>query len=140
VLQEGNGGSAESYGAELATTLQPTDGTTLRGSYSYIQIFGTDATSAAAPRNQLYLQSSTQLSREIEGDVIWRYVDRIPGIAPAYNVLDLRLAWKPYDNLEWSFVARNLLDDKHPEYTYSPIGDVFSQVPTEVYTMITLTY
>lgn len=140
VLQGGNGGSAESYGAELATTLQPTDGTTLRGSYSYIQIFGTDATTAAAPRNQLYLQSSTQLSRQIEGDVIWRYVDRVPGIAPAYNVLDLRLAWKPYDNLEWSFVARNLLDDKHPEYTYSPIGDVFSQVPTEVYTMITLTY
>lgn len=140
VRQTGIGGSAESYGAELTATVTPTNRTTLRGSYSYIQIFGTSATTAAAPRNQLYLQSSTQFSRQIEGDVIWRYVDHVPGIAPAYNVLDLRLAWKPWENLEWSFVARNLLDDKHPEYTHSPLGDVFTQVPTEVYTMMTLTY
>lgn len=138
--QSGNGGSADSYGAELSSTLTVTPWMNVKGSYSYIQIFGTSNTTSAAPRNQLYLQSSMDLSSTVQGDVIWRYVDTVPDIAQHYNVMDLRLAWRPCDGFEWAFVARNLLDDKHPEFTNSVIGDVGTQIPTEVYSMITWEY
>ena len=140
VQARGKGGSAESYGAELSTTLQATSWMKLMGNYTFIEIFGTDADTAAAPLHQLYLQSSMDLSKTVEGDITWRYVDSVPTIANQYNTLDLRLAWKPFAGFEWAVVARNLLDHGHREFSPTVVGDVITGVPTEVYSVITWTY
>ena len=137
VQQRGNVGSAETYGGELAGVWDMNDHVKMRGAYTYTRIHGD---SANTPVNQVYLQTSMDLSKTVEADVIWRYVDSIPGVVTHYNVMDLRLAWIPRSNFEWSVVARNLLDDKHPEFGPSPTGGVFTQVPTSVYSMVTWQY
>ena len=137
VQQRVNAGSAETYGGELAGVWDLNDHVKMRGAYTYTRIYGA---SANTPVNQVYLQTSMDLSKTVEADVIWRYVDSIPGVVTHYNVMDLRLAWIPHPNFEWSVVARNLLDDKHPEFGASPTGGVFTQIPTSVYSMVTWQY
>ena len=139
-VQRGSGGSAESYGAELASTLDLSERLRVRGSYTYTRIYGTTADTKQTPVNQLYLQSSLEVTKNVEADLIWRYVDVIPGVVSHYNVMDMRLAWRPGRQFEWAVVARNLLDNKHPEFSGGPIGGRSTQVPTSVYSMITWQY
>ena len=138
--QRGNSGSAETYGTELSAVFDVSESMRVTGSYTYLRMYGVAASDKKAPINQLYLQSSMDLTETVEGDIVWRYVDSITGIARHYNAMDLRLAWRPTDNFEWAFVARNLLDDKHPEFASTPTGGVFTQVPTDVYSMVTFQY
>lgn len=44
-----------------------------------------------------------------------------------YVRLDLRLGWKPTDNIEISLAGQNLLDDEHSEF-----GQSFFIVPSRV--------
>jgi iron complex outermembrane recepter protein len=136
----GNSGSAESYGTEFFSSYTITDWWNVTGNYSYIQIYGASDDTKAAPRNQVYLHSAMELSPQWETDVIWRYVDNVPSIAPAYSVMDLRLAWLPHEHLEWAVVARNLGDNSHREFGPSVFGDLTTEVPTEVYTTLTIRY
>ena len=127
----------ETYGAELAADWRPAGWWRLYGTYSFLEMnlypdrslpasARADAQGAEgrSPRHQAYLQSSFNLPRSLELDIMGRYVGALPGFMeeiPAYFALDARVAWRPRANLEIAVVGQNLLDDHHPEFGVSSI-------------------
>ena len=97
-------------------------------------------TEGSSPRNQLYVQTSWDLTPTLELDVAWRYTDELSAqLVPAYNAMDIRLAWTPCDNFEWAVVGRNLLDQQRFEFGSDPfLGTIATEVEREVYTMVTI--
>ena len=76
-----------------------------------------------SPQNQVYLQSSWDLTKEWEFDLMGRYVDSLsnfpsaaPRRVPSYISMDARLGWRPNKNWELSVVGQNLLDSHHLEF------------------------
>jgi iron complex outermembrane recepter protein len=137
-----NGIDGESYGGEATVTVAPTDSVRLSASYSLLrmQMHGspTDAAETIelnAPTHQLVLRSAFDLTGQISLDAQLRYVDNVQSI-PAYLAADLRLSYRPIDNLELALVGQNLLDSGHPEQT-SPLGLPNAEVPRSVYGTIT---
>jgi len=122
-----NGQKGESYGAELTADYRVTDWLQFHGGYTALKVqlrpkagstdrtFG--STESHDPNHQFFLRSSLQLPAHFEFDASFRYVTDIANQrVPAYGELDLRLAWKPIENLELSIVGQNLLHDHHPEF------------------------
>ncbi len=56
--------------------------------------------------------------------------------APSYFKLDLRLGWKPTENLDISLVGQNLLEDQHKEWD-SAYGFDNTEVPRGGYVKVT---
>ena len=144
----------DTYGAELGADWHPAKCWRLYGAYSFLEMnlhpdSGLSATTVAnaqsaegrSPRNQVFLQSSLDLPRDMELDVMGRFVDRLPGFMqeiPAYFSLDARLAWRPRRDLEISVVGQNLLDDHHPEFGASSIiAAPVVEIRRNVYTKFT---
>ena len=137
-----NAGAGYSYGVEWTSHCRMTDGWEMHAAYTFLnlELFPDPRMAGSSPRNQLYLQSSWDLLCSLELDVAWRYVGSLPSevVAP-YNVMDVRLAWQPNANLEWSFVGRNLLDKSHPEFGDDLLTGVFAtEVQREFFTYFTL--
>ena len=161
-LPRGNRLSGETYGIELSATWQVTDWWKLYGSYSFLQMQlhrDTGGLSAAqgaslasqeagfegqSAQNQVYLSSSFDISRDVEFDIIGRYVDNLPGSPPgikSYIALDARLAWRPNDHLVVAIVGQNLLGDRHLELgRASTVGGPLNEVRRGVYASMTLTW
>jgi iron complex outermembrane recepter protein len=77
------------------------------------------ASEAADSDRQFSLHSSLDLPGHFEFDALFRYVSRITNPTqdvPPYSELDLRLAWRPTPNLEFSVVGQNLLQNRHAEF------------------------
>jgi len=141
----GNTDEADTYGAELASTFQVHEDWQLTGSYSllYLDVHAPpgDITQRSSPHNQAYVRSSWDLRRDVEFDLIGRYVDNLPAVGVSnYLTIDARIAWRIYDNLEWAVVGRNLLDNRHPEFIDTLSGIVGTEVQSEVYTTLTWTH
>jgi len=69
-----------------------------------------------------------ELTRQVDFDVWLRYVDALRSSnVPGYVTLDLRLAWRPLQNLELALVGQNLVDSHHPEFVPEELF-----LPTEV--------
>ena len=108
-----------------------------------IDVLGAVRSDLPVPNNEFYLQSSFDLGRHWDLDLIGRYVDSIeaPVSTPKYIVGDVRLAWHPKDNLEVSVVGRNLLHGKFYQYNYDPVfGTVATEVGPEVYGQVAWRY
>lgn len=136
--------SADTYGAELASTLQVRDDWQLSGAYTllYMDMHAAagDVRQGSSPNNQAKLRSSWHLNPEWDLDLIGRYVDNLPALGiSSYLTMDARLAWHPYDNFEWALVGRNLFDDRHAEFRDVLAGLVGTEVQAEVYTTLTWT-
>jgi iron complex outermembrane receptor protein len=136
---------ADTYGAELACTVDMREDWRITGSYSYLYLDmhapATDLTQGSNPHNQVYVRSSWDLSDDWQFDLIGRYVDNLPALGvPSYLVADVRLAWLPYQNFEWAVVGRNLLDGTHPELIDTQSGMVGTEVQPEMFTTLTWTY
>ena len=136
-VQWQNGMQGETYGVEVGADWRAVDWWRLYGAYSFLEMrlhrrSGLPASAEAAerqsPEHQVYLQSSWDLPRNVEFDLIGRFVDHISGFNTAnpndptapdvigdYFALDARLAWLPRKNLELAVVGQNLLDNHHPE-------------------------
>lgn len=125
----------ENYGVEIDTTYQVLDWWRLRVGYVFLkenlrEKSGRDdlnnaGLETADPEHQASLQSFMSLPGHIELDGRLRWVDRlttvsggIEGSVPSYFSLDLRLGWNPREDLEFSIVGQNLLDDHHPEFGF----------------------
>lgn len=120
------------YGVEIAPTWRPIENWMLKGSYSLFRSdLEMDAGSAAspsaadsnnkAPKNRFSLFSYLSLPHDVELDAAIHYVDSlsvisVPGYIPSYWRGDLRLGWKPIDQLELSLVGQNLFDHRHYEF------------------------
>jgi iron complex outermembrane receptor protein len=148
-LNLGNVIRAQSYGFELAATTQLTDCWQIRGAYSFLQLevlgvapgtVGTTDAEGLSPTNQLYVQSSHDLGRGVELDLIGRYVDTLPAAGvPAYFVGDVRLGWQYTPDVELFVVGRGLFDDGHREFEGDEaIGGVATGVRSEVFGGVTI--
>ncbi|MEW6304361.1 MAG: TonB-dependent receptor [Verrucomicrobiota bacterium] len=140
----------ESYGGELAATWKPLDKWRLRASYSYLDLqlhrrsgstdTGSENAEGSSPHHQFTLQSSVDLPGRTEFDCAVRYVDNLPNPSlaiPAYLTLDVRFGWKPRENLEFSIVGQNLLDNRHPEFRPTIITTQSTEVERSVYAKVT---
>ena len=137
--------AGDTYGAELASTMRMNPRWEITGAYTllYMDIHAPEGNliEGSSPHNQVYLRSSWNPRRDWRVDLIGRYVDNLPALAvPSYLTGDVRLAWRPVDNLEWAVVGRNLIDSPHSEFTEAVSGVVGSEVYPEVFTTLTWTY
>lgn len=139
-----NDGDGYAYGFELASNYELREWWRLYGAYTLLHehFYNSSMNVGNAPNNQIYLQSSWDLQRNISFDAIARYMDELEGAGvPAYTTMDLRVAWSPNKNLQWVVAGRNLLDSSHPEFTFDPLtGNVATNVQREVYSLLTLRY
>jgi iron complex outermembrane recepter protein len=136
--------TADTYGGELACTYDVRQDWQVTGSYSYLYLDVHEAGSqsqGSSPHNRVYVRSSWDLNRDWQFDLIGRYVDNLPALGiPSYLVADMRLGWQPYKNFEWAFVARNLLEGTHSEFTEASTGIIGTEVQPEIFTTLTWTY
>lgn len=137
--------AGDTYGAELASTLQLNDRWEITGAYTllYMDIHAPEGNliQGSSPHNQVYLRSSWNPRSDWKVDLIGRYVDNLAALnVPSYLTGDVRLAWTPRKNLEWAVVGRNLIDSPHLEFADPLGGTIGSEVEPEVFTTLTWTY
>lgn len=143
-----------SYGVELSTYFQLLPWWRLQGGYTYLRTdlrvkpgmfdFNNALNETADPKHQFSLRSIMDLGENVEFDARLRWVDSfqynvsgVPDTVPSYFELDVRLAWRPTENVELAVVGQNLLHDQHLEYVVAnPNPRV--EVERAVYARITL--
>lgn len=152
-----NGVEGETYGVELAADWHPARWCRLFGTYTFLEMklhadrslppatsSSAEATEGHSPEHQVYLQSSFDVSRSVQLDLMGRYVSRLTGFPdaiPAYVSLDARLAWRPSRDLELSVVGQNLLDNHHPEFSSSQqLGTPLTEIRRCVYGRLKWTF
>lgn len=125
--------AGKATGVEALVTFMPVDRWRVTGSSSFLELdlvpAGLDANRGVTfelgtPQHQLGVRSYLDLPREFQVDAMFRHltaVRRVPQIVdnvrvPAYAELDLRLAWRGWEDLELSLVGQNLLHDSHVEF------------------------
>jgi iron complex outermembrane receptor protein len=125
----------ENHGAEVAFDFRPVQSWRLHADYRFLKEsihvkpgrfdLNNALNETSDPEQQWMLRSSWDVTERLEVSAAWRWVDdrpthsgATPGFVPSYSDLDLRVAWRPTDNLELAIVGRNLLHDQHPEYGY----------------------
>jgi len=143
VTQYQNCNSAQTTGFELNGTWKVTDYWRLQGWYSflYMQVQGTGGSGIPgdSPKSSAYLMSSWDLPRNVELDVMPRFVQQLPDLnVPSYVTMDARLAWKPNEHWECSVVGQNLLQSHHLEFV-GPFT-IVSEVNRGVYGQVIFRY
>ena len=143
-----NNTRALTYGFETTANYQVHEQWRLFASYS---VFEAQAQSSEtgntafiegnSPHNMVYLRSSWDLGKDLQFDLIGRYVDRLSALdVPKYFQMDARIGWYATKNLEISFVGQNLLDGHHPEFVDALGGLTSTEVRRSWYGMISWTY
>jgi iron complex outermembrane receptor protein len=126
-----NDGRAQ--GGEVLATVSPYQQWRVTASYAYldlsIDVGGRDQNrgrffDGATPRHQFTVRSFLDLPNDLQLDAQLRSlsdVRRLPPVItgegiPGYTELDVRLAWRGWQQMELSLVGQNLLHDHHPEF------------------------
>lgn len=136
------------YGVELALDWRPLPWWNLRAAYSFLEMDLTEhyrtydlfsgGTEDESPEQQFSLINRLNLGRQIELDVIARYVDALPSLGiDDYVTADVRLAWTPRDNVELAIVGQNLFDGDHAEYASNYVNTIPTNVERGVYGKVT---
>lgn len=119
-------------GGEIGPEWRPTGYWRLRASYSYLNmnlskapgsaLGGTPAmVEGASPRHEANLDSSFDITKKLQIDLMYRYVSALPAVlAPAYSTGDARVAWRFTPEVEISVVGANLFQPYHVEYAGDP--------------------
>jgi iron complex outermembrane receptor protein len=130
------------YGGEAVFTIAASAAWRLSASYSLLlmDMRGEPSSAAASlesntPTHQAVLRAAYDFTRHVSLDAQLRYVDNVQSV-PAYLTADVRLSWRPTDDLELSLVGQNLFDDQHPEQA-STIGLPTVEVPRGFYGKLT---
>ena len=136
-----NSQKVDSRGVEVALNLIPTDWWKIDVAYTYLTLSQKTAgkqISGSSPRNQLSIRSSLDLPKNVELDVWVRYVDDLPVLnVDDYVTVDVRLSWKPRQDLELSIVGKNLTEEQHLEFVdqFFPVRS--TEVERSVFTKVT---
>jgi len=138
----------KTYGFELSTTIQASEGWQLRGSYRLLKEdidikagrtdFNNTLNETADPEHQFSVRSYMELPGNVGFHTGLRWVGKrtinnagVPASIPSYFELDTRLAWDIEGPLEVSIAGRNLLHRHHPEYSVP--GPTQVQIGRSVY-------
>jgi iron complex outermembrane recepter protein len=141
-----NDGDGETYGVELAANWRATDRWQLYSQYTFLQLLAHGGVmpefEGMSPHHQVYLRSAWDIGRNLEFDLMGRYVDYLPDVeVPSYITMDLRLGWRPRERLELAVVGQNLLQDHHREFGSEIRSRVqVTEVPRGVYGTATWRY
>jgi iron complex outermembrane receptor protein len=137
----------QTYGLEVAASWTVADYWRVNAGYTWLQMnlilepgsqdVATPASEGKGPHNQCNIRSYFDLSRCLELDAALYYVDNLPnqGI-PSYFRLDVRLGWRPRDNVELVLGAQNLLEPRHIEFTSSIINTLPTPAERSVYGLV----
>lgn len=128
----------ETHGLELSADFRPFDWWRMDGAWSFLsmamRLKDPQAIDLAAyvektnAKHQLFLHSGLDIGPKVELDAWLRYVGEIVYLRPHFSLqipknqadkyiqFDLRLAWKPIQNLELSVIGRNL-GGAHQEFS-----------------------
>jgi iron complex outermembrane receptor protein len=116
----------ESYGVEITADYRLTEGWRVWVGYTEMRSnIGPKSGSTDAggtrelsdPDRQVIIRSFVDLPGNLQLDGIFRWVSELETTeVPAYSELDLRLAWRPSEEIELAVVGQNLLDQRHPEF------------------------
>ena len=134
-----NGYQGDSWGDEIAAEWRPTANWRLRASYSYLGMGfrltdqntdpGVLTMGGQSPRNQVVLQSSSNLGQNLEFDISLKYVSALPALSVSDSMTaDVRLAWHGLEGVELSLVGQNLFDGSRLQF----VPEFLPWVPTKV--------
>ena len=157
-----NGMQAEAYGLEVSANWFIKPWWRVHAAYSWLNLeahldegintqdYAYDpATETRDPEHQVSLRSSIDLGDNWDLDVWLRHIGELEQYAEtaiysgidAHTDLDIRLAWRPMKNLEFSVTGRNLLEEEHTEFGEEPLQLYFiNGIPRTVYGQIKLTF
>ena len=140
----------ETYGVETVANWQAHDHWRLTASYTHLNMQlhlqpGSTAAAAGAvaaerqsPRHEVALRSRLDLTRTVEFDTNYRFVDSLPALGvAAYHSMDLRLGWRPRKHLEFALVGQNLLNSAHAEFRTGFVAPVPKEIERSVYGKVT---
>lgn len=132
-----NGASAETYGLELSLKYKYSDFFQGHLAYSFLENNPKGYESYGFPRHQISLQSDFSISKNMQLNIWFRFVDEMDALysfetsqkyeIDSYLTMDIRLAWQIQPKLEFSVVGQNLLRGDHVEF----VQESFS-APVEV--------
>jgi len=120
----------ETYGVETSVNWRALESLNLSASHSLLVIAlhnnnsnpSTAASAQAAetqsPKYEANLHASWDVSKNISYDAMLYYVSAVSGFeVESHTRLDMRLAWRMMDGLEFDVVGQDLLDPYHREFT-----------------------
>jgi len=137
-------------GVEVLGTVMAGEQWRVNASYAYLDLtiepHGQDQNrgrffDGATPRHQFGLRSFVDLPARFQVDGVLRSLSAVRRLPPvvegtgidAYTELDLRVAWRGWQQIELSLVGQNLLHDHHAEFgPATQRGDVERTVYTKV--------
>jgi iron complex outermembrane receptor protein len=142
---------ARTYGVELAADIELTSWWLVRLGYTFLQVRNRakgesilgDPTiqDGTSPHHEGFLRSSMNLAKNVELDLVPRYVGKLGTIGVAsYFELDARLAWRPAAWVELAIVGRNLVHSRHTEFRNIGAGPVPTALQRQAYAAVTLTF
>jgi len=124
------------YGGEIAPEWRPATFWRLRGSYAFLRIslkqaltkeiaIGPASDNGSSPQHQASFDSSFDISKKLQLDLIFRYVSALPDQrVRAYSTGDARMGYRLGKHLGFSLVGQNLFQPGHVEYLGDPGGPV----------------
>jgi len=135
-LQVANGGAVTTWGCETWASYKPASNIRVRGWVSYYREHyvypawaGSGVSGGQTPRWQASLESYWDPTSRVSLNAAWRYVDPLPNLqVPAYQTMDVRVAWRPWKSWELAATGRNLFAAKHVEFVSPYINVVTSTV------------
>ncbi len=150
-FQSVNGSRADTYGLEILADWAPSERFKLQMWYAYVDMQidarpGFDPAigeknEGQTPNHQTSLRSTWDVGRDWELDAWLRYVDGLPSHpVPSYFEIDLHIGWRPSDSIELSLVGRNLLHDRHPEFTDLVVPGEPSEVERSIHGKVTWSF
>lgn len=143
----GNERTGETYGFESSIDYNITDWWDIDLSYTFLEMQlrpddTTDEDESESPQNQISLRTGFDLPKDVELDFWFRYTDRLPGfnIDDIYS-LDIRLGWKPREDMEFVIGAHSLLDSSTAEFGFPEfVPTKQAESERSVYTTFTWTF
>ena len=124
-LNIANNNQVQTYGFEIATVWQMLNWWRWDANYSLLKVnfIGKSVKQVGvSPQQQFSLRSAVSPLPNVDIDFFFRYIDssstigRLDAVIDDYVSMDIRLAWRPVNDLELSLVGQNLLSAHHLEH------------------------
>ena len=128
-VQNGNNGHGRSTGVEAALDLTVNSRWTIKVAGDLLSLriapgginsvnSANSIDETASPHTQASVRSLWNVSNTVDLDIWYRRVGKLNGGAvPAYNDLDVHLAWRPTAHLEMTLAGQNLLSQRRIEFS-----------------------
>ena len=135
------------WGVEVSVQWEAFEWWRLQAFYSYLDMnlrldrdstdMSSEGTAGNSPENQYTLRSSIDLPKNVDWDITARYVDDLPNMdIHSYTEMDMRIGWKPLEQLELSIAGQNLLHSSHMEFQGTVFGIPNTEVERSVYVKV----